>query len=275
MRRAGVRGAAVWCIAGGVVAALERPVVADELGIDSTIDFVSFVDCLDGPNAPVAAGCTTSNFRPDSHVDLADCAVVQRSYLLHPGEIQFAAETAGEIDPIDDVDEYTFHGAFGSTVTVDFATPMVNSRPDLVVRLDLIRPNGTPASSTPSCSANARLDTIPLDATGTWKVRVRAYESWQNCGFGADEALRTGVYTLSVCPSDAAAIPIAYGQSRTNVFSSDCQIINYSFSGLLGDVASVMYLGPASTRRVRLYAPNGALLATSGGGQGATSPSQS
>jgi len=237
-------------------------------GFDSTIDYLAFYDCFDGPDAPVPAACSTSNFHPDTHIDLADFAVIQRGYPLVPGEIQFATETAGQVDPIDDVDEYLFDAVFGSTVTVDFVTPSVNNRPDLVVRLDLIRPNGTTASTTASCATTARLDTIAVDATGTWKVRVRGYESWASCGYGSDEALRTGLYTLTVCTSNAQPLAIDYGQTRTNIFTADCQIINYEFAGEKGDVASVMYLGPASTRRVRLYAPNGALLATSGGGAG-------
>jgi len=237
-------------------------------GLDSTIDYLAFYDCFDGPNASVPAGCSTSNFHPDTHVDLADFAVIQRGYPLIPGEIQFAAETAGQVDPIDDVDEYPFEAVFGSTVTVDFVTPSVNNRPDLTVRLDLIRPNGTTASTTASCGTTTRLDTIAVDATGTWKVRVRAYESWASCGYGPDEALRTGLYTLTVCLSNAVPLDIDYGETRTSIFTADCQIINYEFAGTKGDVASVMYLGPASTRRVRLYAPNGALLATSGGGAG-------
>ncbi|MBI1825209.1 MAG: hypothetical protein HY287_04710 [Planctomycetes bacterium] len=240
--------------------------------VASTIDFAAFPDCLDGPNAPVAAGCSTFNFHADTHIDLADFAVIQRGYALTPGPIQFSTETAGEINPIDDVDEYTFQGDFGSTVTVDFSTPTVNGRPDLVIHIDLVRPNGTiPASGTAvSCGTTARIDSFPLDTTGNWKVRVRAYESWNNCGYGADDALRTGLYTLTVCPSNTPPIAIAYGQTRTSVFSSDCQIVNFQFSGNSDDVVSIMYLGPAQTRHVQLYAPNGTKLGTSSGGSGAS-----
>ncbi len=237
-------------------------------GPGTTIDFLEFFDCFSGPFAAIPTGCTTSNFRPDTHIDLADFAVVQRGYLLTPGAIQPAVETAGQIDPLDDVDEHTFQGVFGTTVTVDFVTPLVNNRPDLVVRMDLVRPNGTTAATTASCGTTSRLDTIPVDATGTWKVRVRAYESWSNCGFGPDPDLRTGVYTLSVCLSNAAPIPIDYGETHTGVYMSDGHIINYVFGGTVGDAVSVMYLGPAATRRVRIYAPNGILLASSGGGAG-------
>lgn len=250
-----------------VLAEVPDPVVA---GLPSTIDFPLFVDCLDGPNATIPTGCAASNFHPDPRIDLADFAVVQRGYLLNPSALQNATETAGEISPVDNVDEYPFQGFFGSTATVDFATPSINNRPDLVVRLDIIRPNGSTASTTASCGTNARLDTVFLDATGTWKIRVRAYESWPNCGFGADETLRTGLYTLSLCLSNPVGIPIEFGEAQSNVFTCDCHIVNYEFTGGKGEVISLMYLGPAVTRQVRLYAPDGALLGASGGGAGAS-----
>ncbi len=237
-------------------------------GIGSTIDIAGFVECLDGPTAAIAAGCSTANFHPDTHIDLLDVAVAQRGYLLNPGPIQLGVETAGEIDPVDDVDEYTFFGTFGISATVDFSTPLVNNRPDLVVRLDLIRPNGSTAFTVPSCGMTTRIDNATLDATGTWKVRVRAYESFAACGFGADEALRTGLYTLTVCTSNTVPIPIAYGQTKSAAFLADCQIVNFQFTGSVDDVVMVMYLGPAIARRLQLYAPNGSLLATSGGGAG-------
>ncbi|MDO8628907.1 MAG: hypothetical protein Q7R41_00290, partial [Phycisphaerales bacterium] len=241
---------------------------ATTAGLPLTFDIGAFAECLDGPAAAVAPGCSTANFHPDGHVDLLDVAVLQRSFMLAPGPIQLGAETAGMIDPIGDVDEYTFFGAFGVSATVDFSTPTVNARPDLVVRLDLVRPNGTTATTTASCGTTARLDNIVLDATGTWKVRVAAYESWASCGYGADDALRTGLYTLTVCLSNTVPIPIAYGETKNAGFLVDCQIVNFQFSGSVDDVVMVMYLGPAITRRLQLYAPNGSLLATSGGGAG-------
>jgi len=241
---------------------------ATPAGIESTIDIAALVECLDGPDAAVAAGCTTANLHPDTHIDLLDVAIAQRSFLLQPGPIQLGVETAGEIDPVDDVDEYTFFGTFGLSATVDFVTPLVNSRPDLAVRLDLVRPNGSTAVSVPSCGTTTRIDTALLDATGEWKVRVQAYESFASCGFGADEALRTGLYTVTVCLSNTVPIAISYGQTKSAGFLADCQIVNFQFSGAVDDVVMVMYLGPATTRRLQLFAPNGSLLATSGGGAG-------
>jgi len=251
---------------GGAVSASGSDSVA--AGTGSTIDFGAFVNCLGGPAATVTPGCSTANFHPDGHIDLLDVAIAQRSFLLTPGPIQPGAETAGQIDPIGDADEYTFFGTFGVAATVDFSTPLVNNRPDLVVRLDLVRPNGTIATTTASCGTNARLDNVVLDATGTWKVRVSAYESWASCGFGADDAIRTGFYTLTVCLSNATPFPIAYGETKIGEFLSDCQIVNYQFQGLVGDYATVLYFGTAVARRVLLYAPNGALLTTGGGGLG-------
>ena len=241
---------------------------ATTAGLPLTFDIAAFGECLDGPAAAIAPGCSTANFHLDGHVDLLDVAIVQRSFMLAPGPIQLGAETAGMIDPIGDVDEYTFFGMFGISATVDFVTPTVNNRPDLVVRLDLVRPNGTTATSTASCSTTARLDSFVLDATGTWKVRVAVYESWASCGYGADDALRTGLYTLTVCLSNAVPIPIAYGETKTGSFFSDCQIVNYQFQGSVDDLVTVLYFGTAVQRRVQLYGPNGALLVTGGGGQG-------
>jgi len=203
----------------------------------------------------MAPGCSVANFHPDApsaHIDLLDVAIAQRSFLLSPGPLQSGVETAGEIDTIGDVDEYTFFGAFGVSATVDFSTPTVNARPDLIVRLDLVRPNGTTATTTASCSTTARLDSIVLDATGTWKVRVGVYENWASCGYGADDALRTGLYTLAVCLSNATPIPIAYGETKNSSFFGDCRIVNYQFQGSVDDLVTVLYLGTAYARRVQL-----------------------
>lgn len=71
------------------------------------------------------------------------------------------------------------------TVTVDFSTPNTGSGcnpPDVLVRLELVRPSGTVAATTATCycSYNARLDAVPINETGTWTMRVRAYEQWVN-----------------------------------------------------------------------------------------------
>ncbi len=184
--------------------------------------------------------------------------------------IAFNVPVAGQFSQVAGADVYSFEGSFGSIVTVDFAAPTVGGRPDLVPRLDLVRPDGTTALSNPFCSATARLDNAVLDATGTWTVRVRAYESWFACGYGADVALITGSYTLSVCSSESAPVLIAYGETKSGDFDVDCHFVNYEFQGATGDVVTVMYLGPAVTRRIQLFAPNGSLFGTSGGGAGAT-----
>ncbi|MEK7711206.1 MAG: hypothetical protein AAB341_04840, partial [Planctomycetota bacterium] len=67
--------------------------------------------------------------------------------------------------------------------------------------LDLVRPDGTTAATVPSCDFTARLDNVAVNQTGLWTVRVRTYEQWLNCGYGADTALLTGAYRLTVCTS--------------------------------------------------------------------------
>ncbi len=238
-------------------------------GQDSPLDYGAFHDCLAGPAAAIPANCASSNFHADTHIDLIDFAVLQRSYLtLAPSPVQLGVETAGELAPADNVDEFSFFAEFGTTVTVDLVTPLVNSRPDIVARVDLVRPNGTSATSAPSCGTTLRIDNAVIDVTGQWKVRVSVYESWASCGFGADEALRTGIYTLTVCLSNVPPVPIAYGQTRRGSFAADCQIVNYLFDGAEGDIVTALYFGPAFARWLRLYAPNGALLTNSGGGAG-------
>jgi len=76
-------------------------------------------------------------------------------------------------------------------------------------------------------------------------------------------------FTLGVSTSDGTPVGIAYGQMRDGETVVDSQILNFDFDGLLGDVASVLYYGPAYVRRVRLFAPNGTQLNTSSGGLGA------
>jgi len=137
--------------------------VMPELG--STIDYPAFVGCFDGPSADAPVLCNRANFHPDSHVDLADFSIVQRDYTLTPGALQFATETAGQVHPTDDADEYFFEGVFGTTVTVDYVTPQVNNRPDLIVRLELVRPNGTVAATTASCGTPSAGSCRP---TATW-----------------------------------------------------------------------------------------------------------
>ncbi len=114
--------------------------------------------------------------------------------------IAFNTPVNASISTIGEVDQYSFAGVSGTTITVDYSTPTVPvSRPDHVVRLELVRPSGTVAATTPSCGTTARLDNVLLNETGTWTVRVRSYESWPNCGYGTDTALLTGDYTLKVC----------------------------------------------------------------------------
>ena len=45
-------------------------------------------------------------------------------------------------------------------------------------------------------------------------------------------------------------------------------MLNFEFAGLLGDVATAVYYGPAYVRRLQVFAPNGTLLTGSGGGLG-------
>ncbi|MDO8629356.1 MAG: hypothetical protein Q7R41_02585, partial [Phycisphaerales bacterium] len=113
--------------------------------------------------------------------------------------IVFNTPRVAAISQISEVDVYSFAGTSGTSVTVDFVTPNVAGLPDLPVRMDLVRPNGTVLVSTASCGTTARLQSVQLDATGTWLVRVRAYESWCNCGFGVASNLMTGNYTVTVC----------------------------------------------------------------------------
>ena len=113
--------------------------------------------------------------------------------------IAFSTPLNASIGAIAEADLYTFTGVSGTTVTVDYTTPTVIDRPDHVVRLDLIRPDGTTASTVPSCGYTARLDNIAVNQNGAWIVRVRSYESWSACGYGADTNLLTGAYTLKVC----------------------------------------------------------------------------
>ncbi|NOT02443.1 MAG: hypothetical protein HOP29_17700 [Phycisphaerales bacterium] len=183
--------------------------------------------------------------------------------------IAFNTPVDTSIAAIGEVDQYEFTGVAGATVTVDYETPTVPvSRPDHMVRLELVRPSGTVAATTPSCGTTARLDNVSLNETGTWTVRVRSYEFWPNCGYGADVALLTGDYTLTVCPSNGAPIPIAFGETASSAFATDCQIVNFDFAGLAGDVVSAFYVGPATTRRMRMFAPDGSQLGTTGQGIG-------
>ncbi|MBI4719521.1 MAG: hypothetical protein HY763_17125, partial [Planctomycetes bacterium] len=235
-------------------------------GAGSTLDYPAFHDCLDGPSAPVAAGCSSSDFHPDGHVDLRDFAVLQRSYqTLSLSSIQPGAEAVGEIAPIGDIDVFTFFASQGAFVTVDYFTPMVGGLPDHFARLDLIRPDGAIASTNALCG-NFRLDNVAVNQSGTWTVRVRTHESWANCGYGAVSALQTGLYTLTVCLSSTPAIPISYGQTIASAFAVDCQIVNFSFTGSSGDVVSAFYAGPTSTRRLRLFDPAGVEIGSSASG---------
>ncbi|MBI4717667.1 MAG: hypothetical protein HY763_07680, partial [Planctomycetes bacterium] len=121
-------------------------------------------------------------------------------------------------------------------------------------------------ASTNALCGNFRLDNVAVNQSGTWTVRVRTHESWVNCGFGFVPALLTGAYTLAVCNSNGAPIPIAYGQTLASAFAADCQIVNFSFTGSSGDVVSAFYAGPTSTRRLRLFDPAGVEIGSSASG---------
>jgi hypothetical protein len=62
--------------------------------------------------------------------------------------IAMSTSTPGSLSAVGDADLYSFEGTFGGYVTVDFSTPLVANRPDIVPRLDLVRPNGSLATST-------------------------------------------------------------------------------------------------------------------------------
>src|SRR5262249_30640179 len=96
----------------------------------------------------------------------------------------------------------------------------------------------------------------------TWTVRIRAYESWFNCGYGANTDLLTGNYTVTVSPSNSTPTAISYGQTRSGNFVDDSQIINYQFSGLSGDFVTALYYGQAYARRLKLFFLNEALVPT-------------
>jgi len=164
--------------------------------------------------------------------------------------------------------DFSFEGVFGTKVTVDFSTPLVSTRPDVVARVDLVRPDGVLAAYNVTCGANFRVDSVPINMNGTWTIRVRPYESWHQCGFGSARDLTVGDYRLTVCPSNATPLPIAHGQSRAGRLDTDCQIVNFAFTGSANDLVTTLYDGPAYIRHMQLFGPSGVLLATSGGGQG-------
>jgi len=112
---------------------------------------------------------------------------------------------AAALSAVGETDVYSFAATAGTPITIDFVTPSAGGRPDVLIRVDLVRPNGTVFTGTPSCGTTARINAAVLDATGTWTVRVRAYESWCSCGFGTDINTITGNYTVTVC--DSASCP--------------------------------------------------------------------
>ena len=114
--------------------------------------------------------------------------------------------TPGALSEIAESDGYGFPGWFGSTATVDYSTTILGNQPDIVARIDLVRPNGTTALSTATCGGNARLDNVfrcnrGLDGSrpglrGLVQLRVRT-----------QHALLTGVYALAVSRSDSPRRP--------------------------------------------------------------------
>lgn len=261
--RFGLWAAAILC-AGPAPAQEPDAVVA---GSASTLDYPAFYDCFDGPIVGVAAGCTTSNYNLDGHVDLKDLAVFQRSYqTLLQTAIVPGATMLGEILPAGDTDIYTFFAPQGVFVTVDLFTQTTPSGYlDIFPRVDLLRPDASQAATVSACGST-RLDTVPVDASGTWSVRVRENPQWFNCGYGALEPLRTGQYTLTVCLSNTTSNPIPYGQTILGAFSSDCHVVNYTFAGSSGDVVTALFVGNASVRRMRMFDPSGSEIGVTGPG---------
>ncbi len=177
--------------------------------------------------------------------------------------------TNGVMDLVADVDEYLFTGTAGTYVTVNWATSTVMNNPDVFARIELVRPSGTIAASTSAgCGTTSlQLSAVPLFETGTWSVRVRPADNWTNC-YGVLLDVLTGGYTLSVCPSNTPPQPVAYGQPTAGTFTTQCQIANFTFEGEVGDVVLVMYTGLASARPIKLLAPGGGVIASSGSSNG-------
>jgi len=115
--------------------------------------------------------------------------------------ITLGAATPGSLSAAGEVDEYTFAGTAGKTASVAFTTPTVSAKPDIVSRIQLISPSDAVVGNNPSCGTTNNLSNVALNETGTWKVRIKRFENFLQCGLGSDAALLTGSYTLTVTVS--------------------------------------------------------------------------
>jgi hypothetical protein len=175
-------------------------------------------------------------------------------------------EVFGDLYADDPQDTWLLNGRGGSAITISVRARDSFLAPAVEVRTpfgELI------ASSQPdSESGIARIDDLPLSASGVYVVRVT--------GTGAEETSTTGAYSLSLVETPPAALDlqnIAYGQAINGVVADDRPFETYQFNGQKGDVISASVTrepGGALAPVVELRTDSGVLLARGDAGLNST-----
>jgi len=178
-------------------------------------------------------------------------------------------EVTASIDPIGDVDSYTFEApSAGLPVTVQLRLPReppgMGAVADVLARVDVIGPSGTVVASVVPGDSRDGLSSVEttLAEAGTHSVVVRLRDDWASLSSSIDRT--TGVYSMAVCGPLGEIRPLAYGESADGVFASgaDCDV--YEFAGSAGDVIYVSAAGEQALRPIQLVrASDAQVIATS------------
>ena len=147
-------------------------------------------------------------------------------------QITYGDSVTGTIDPIGDLDCYTFDGAAGDIIIFKLSDPSVF----LDAKFRLYNPDNTLAiESEGSGSLNALLEDFTLAQTGAYKLVISDVD-----------ANETGDYnfTLESINNPGDSVEIGYGESVTSAVDVTSDLDHYTFQGTADDIISLQMRDP-------------------------------
>jgi PKD repeat protein len=151
------------------------------------------------------------------------------------------------------LDDYTFTAIAGDTIYTRLHSSWIDGP-----HIQLVAPNGTIiASSEGSIDRYTTEITKLLPSTGTYTLLAGDYTG--------DNTGTYGLY-LQRTNNPGHAVPLAFGETKTESITQVAQMNNYTFPATAGDtIYTRMHSSWIDGSQIRLYAPNGTMLASSGG----------
>jgi uncharacterized protein YdeI (BOF family) len=168
---------------------------------------------------------------------------------LNAQAISYGESLAASIDKQAEMDAYVFEGRSGDIVVVRMRFDNPANDP----QLELYDPAGKLVSRAAATNSLVRLDTVKLQATGSYTLLAMEKEGDQ-----------TGIYGLSLQrtlePLNAQAI--SYGESLATSIDKQAEMDAYVFEGRSGDIVVVRmrFDNPANDPQLELYDPAGKLV---------------